>query len=308
MYSYSVAQWILFFFAYCFLGWVWECCYVSVKERHWVNRGFLNGPCLPIYGFGTIAILFLTLPVRHNLTAVFFLGMFGATLLEFVTGFAMERIFQIKYWDYSKMPLNIKGYVCVPASLCWGAFSILLIRFLHKPVENLILQVPNSLLVILDILLLAYFVTDIVCSTQEALDLKRMIQLYVAKKPELQKWKLNLEQSKVYLEEQSKQYLEQSKAYLEQSKQYLEQSKEQLESQTKQYLEQTKQQLDQMKERLEQTREQLEETKGQLEHTKRKIQDSGKKRAMRMIRRNPGGIHKKLKVDFEEIKNFLEKI
>ena len=203
----------------------------------------------------------------------------------------MERIFQIKYWDYSKMPLNIKGYVCVPASLCWGAFSILLIRFLHKPVENLILQVPNSLLVILDILLLAYFVTD----------LKRMIQLYVAKKPELQKWKLNLEQSKVYLEEQSKQYLEQSKAYLEQSKQYLEQAKEQLESQTKQYLEQTKQQLDQI-------REQLEETKGQLEHTKRKIQDSGKKRAMRMIRRNPGGIHKKLKVDFEEIKNFLEKI
>ena len=140
----------------------------------------------------------------------------------------MERIFQIKYWDYSKMPLNIKGYVCVPASLCWGAFSILLIRFLHKPVENLILQVPNSLLVILDILLLAYFVTDIVCSTQEALDLKRMIQLYVAKKPELQKWKLNLEQSKVYLEEQSKQYLEQSKAYLVQSKQYLEQAKQQL--------------------------------------------------------------------------------
>ena len=81
MYSYSVAQWILFFFAYCFLGCVWECCYVSVKERHWVNRGFLNGPCLPIYGFGAIAILFLTLPVRHNLTAVFFLGMFGATLL-----------------------------------------------------------------------------------------------------------------------------------------------------------------------------------------------------------------------------------
>ena len=50
MYVYSLGQWLLFFFLYCFLGWVWESCYVSAKRRQWVNRGFLHGPMLPIYG------------------------------------------------------------------------------------------------------------------------------------------------------------------------------------------------------------------------------------------------------------------
>ena len=63
MYVYTPGQWALLFFFYCFCGWVWESCYVSAKQRHWVNRGFLHGPLLPIYGSGAIIILFATLPV-----------------------------------------------------------------------------------------------------------------------------------------------------------------------------------------------------------------------------------------------------
>lgn len=90
MYVYSLGQWLLFFFLYCFLGWVWESCYVSAKRRQWVNRGFLHGPMLPIYGTGAVIILLATIPVRDSLWLVFLLGMLAATALEYVTGAAME--------------------------------------------------------------------------------------------------------------------------------------------------------------------------------------------------------------------------
>ena len=85
--QYGQSQWLLFFFTYSVLGWIRESLYVSTKERQWINRGFLYGPWLPIYGFGAIIILFLTLPVRKNLIWIFLLGMTGATVLEYVTGY-----------------------------------------------------------------------------------------------------------------------------------------------------------------------------------------------------------------------------
>ena len=84
MYVYTPGQWALLFFFYCFCGWVWESCYVSARQRQWVNRGFLHGPLLPIYGSGAIIILFVTLPAADNLWLVYVLGMLAATLLEYV--------------------------------------------------------------------------------------------------------------------------------------------------------------------------------------------------------------------------------
>ena len=93
MYVYSLGQWLLFFFLYCFLGWVWESCYVSAKRRQWVNRGFLHGPMLPIYGTGAVIILLATIPVRDSLWLVFLLGMLAATALEYVVaGMCGSRI------------------------------------------------------------------------------------------------------------------------------------------------------------------------------------------------------------------------
>ena len=106
MYVYTLGQWLLFFFLYCFLGWVWESCYVSARQRRWVNRGFLHGPLLPIYGFGAVIILWATLPVRGSLPLIFLLGMLAATALEYVTGAAMEALFKVRYWDYSGTALQ----------------------------------------------------------------------------------------------------------------------------------------------------------------------------------------------------------
>lgn len=113
MQAYTVSQWFLFFFIYCFIGWVWESCYVSAKSGKWVNRGFLHGPALPIYGSGAIVILVSTIGVRESIPLIFLFGMISSTILEFVTGYCMERMFGVRYWDYSKKPFNLMGHICL---------------------------------------------------------------------------------------------------------------------------------------------------------------------------------------------------
>ncbi len=172
---YTVSQWLLIFFAYSFLGWVWECCFVSIKRHECVNRGFFYGPVIPIYGFGAIIILWLTLPVRDRWVLVYILGMLGATLLELVVGAMMERIFHMRWWDYSNVPLNIKGYVCLPCSLGWGVFSLFLVYVLHPPVERLLLRIPDNVGQIAADVFLVVFAADGMKSVQSALELRELL-------------------------------------------------------------------------------------------------------------------------------------
>ncbi len=173
---YTLTQWSLLFYLYGFLGWVWESCYVSLCRRQWVNRGFLHGPMLPIYGFGALMILLATLPVRQNLALVFLLGTASATLLEYVTGAAMERIFHVRYWDYSHQRFQVKGYICLRSSIAWGFFSILLVRVLHPPLEDAVLALPTLAAQILSLGLTVCFGADVGASAREAFDLKELLE------------------------------------------------------------------------------------------------------------------------------------
>lgn len=130
-FGYTPAQWGLFFYLYSFLGWLWESGYVSFRQGRWVNRGFLRGPILPLYGFGALALLSLLLPWAASPALAFLVGMTGATALEYITGQALESLFGVRYWDYSMYRWNLKGYICLPASLCWGFFSVALLP-LHR--------------------------------------------------------------------------------------------------------------------------------------------------------------------------------
>ena len=206
--EYTQSQWLLFFFAYSFLGWVWETLYVSVKKRHLVNRGFLYGPWLPIYGFGAIIILFLTLPVRDNLLLVYLLGMAGATALEYITGAVMEKLFHVRYWDYSSQPLNVQGHICLGVSLAWGVFALFLVHILHPPVEDFIEIIPLWLSDLLSILLLVAFVWDVSKSVEAALRLKGILMDLKALKEKIDlKEKLDLKK-RLELPEKEAQKLE----------------------------------------------------------------------------------------------------
>ena len=175
MHVYSTGQWVLLFFFYCLCGWVWESCYVSARQRRWVNRGFLQGPLLPIYGSGAIIILFATLPVAGSLPLIWLFGMIAATALEYVVGAAMEKIFKVRYWDYSSQKFNLNGHICLTSSIAWGFFSILLVRCIHPPIGRLLADVPAWLVDPLALVLTAAFTVDVVRSVQAALDLRETL-------------------------------------------------------------------------------------------------------------------------------------
>lgn len=173
---YTLPQWVLFFFTYSFFGWIWEVCLVSVRERRLVNRGFLVGPILPIYGFGAVAILMCTVPVQDSIPLIFLSGMAGATLLEYFTGWLMEKLFHVRYWDYSRFRLNLNGYICAAASLCWGVFSILLLRVLHPPIEGLVTRLPAAAGWVLAVILLSVLAVDFGFSVRAALDTRLLLE------------------------------------------------------------------------------------------------------------------------------------
>lgn len=166
------------------------------EKRRWVNRGFIHGPLLPIYGTGAIVVLLFTIRVRDNAFLIFLLGMIGATVLEYVTGACMERLFRMRYWDYSNQKYNVNGYICLTSSLGWGAFSVLLVMGIHVPVERAVLWLPQMAVDVAAVLLTVIFTADFTQSFNEAMDLKEIV-VRLAQKDErirrLQKgWKLSL--------------------------------------------------------------------------------------------------------------------
>ena len=208
MHVYSAGQWVLLFFFYCFCGWVWESCYVSLCQRHWVNRGFLRGPLLPIYGSGAIIILFATLPVAGNLALVWLLGMLAATALEYVTGAAMEALFKVRYWDYSKQKFNLNGHICLSSSIAWGFFSILLVKFIHPPIGRLLADVPSWLVDPLALVLTAVFTVDVVQSVQAALDLREMLSRLTEENEELRRLAKRAEVAAAFAEDDLRRFRE----------------------------------------------------------------------------------------------------
>jgi uncharacterized membrane protein len=199
MYQYSLQQWLLFFFIYCFLGWCWESAYVSVKKREWVNRGFLNGPFLPIYGSGALAVLVSTLPVRDYPVLVYVFGLLGATILELVTGMCMESLFHVRYWDYSNQKFNFKGHICLSSSIAWGFFSLAMIYGFHKPIERLVLGLPEQLSNAAAFVLTAVVAADFAVSFKTAMELREILDTIDHMKDEMKKLQRRAEIMEAFL-------------------------------------------------------------------------------------------------------------
>ena len=207
MYSYTWLQWLLFFYLYCFFGWVWESCYVSAKKHHWVNRGFLHLPLLPIYGSGAIVVLFVSLPIRDNPVLVYFAGAAAATVLELVVGLAMEQLFKVKYWDYSNQKFNYKGVICLSSTLFWGVLSVFLMEVAQKPIERAMLSLSTPLLASIVSVISAAFVYDTIISTKAALDLAKVLT--------------SIEQAKKAMAEELRNMEEKAAAYMDEAKENL---------------------------------------------------------------------------------------
>lgn len=193
MYTYSMSEWLLFFYIYCFAGWVFESTYVSICHRKLVNRGFLNGPMIPLYGFGAITVLFAALPFREFPVLVYLVGMIAATLLEYVVGVVMEAIFKVRYWDYSSNKFNLKGYICLSSSIAWGFLSVILIYGIHRPIENFVQRQSFFMVSTSAFLITVLFVADFMASLRTALDIRDTILQAERMKEELNRMRRRIE-------------------------------------------------------------------------------------------------------------------
>ncbi|MCB6200725.1 putative ABC transporter permease [Extibacter muris] len=168
---------ILYFFTYGFLGWCTEVAYATTKQHKFVNRGFLNGPICPIYGIGVgVVVQFLT-PVRENLILLYITSTILVTLIEWVTGLLMDKIFHHKWWDYSGQPLNIGGYVCLLFSLVWGAACVLIVKIIHPLIHKGLSLLPTAAGIILIAVLGAVLISDIYVTASGILKLNRRLEM-----------------------------------------------------------------------------------------------------------------------------------
>lgn len=163
------------FILYSFFGWIYESCFVSLKNKTLTNRGFLNGPIIPLYGSGATIVYLLLAPVQENSVYVFVGGMCIATILEYITSYAMEKLFHAKWWDYSDMKFNFRGRICLLASLFWGFLSILMTEILQPPITYLISHFPRKQAEIAGYFILIIFVADLTSTVVATIQIDRKL-------------------------------------------------------------------------------------------------------------------------------------
>lgn len=137
-----IAQYFVEFIFYSFLGWVWESIYCTAKEKKWADRGFLFGPICPIYGSCVVAAsaVFSSIEVLRSpdfpIWGIFILCYIGSAIAEFATSWVLEKRFNARWWDYSEMPLNIQGRICVPVSIAFGLAGVAVVKLLIPAIEG----------------------------------------------------------------------------------------------------------------------------------------------------------------------------
>ena len=160
------------FFLYSVLGWIVETTYVAILDKKVVNRGFLIGPYLPIYGFNAVIIILYLNQYKDNPLTVFLLAIFVCSFFEYLTSYLMEKIFKARWWDYSNLKFNLNGRVCLKNSLLFGALSILLIYLINPLLIKVIMNMNETWLLIIIITCLIIFITDFIISFNVVMKIK----------------------------------------------------------------------------------------------------------------------------------------
>lgn len=173
-----------YFLVYSFLGWCTEVAYQAVKRGQIINRGFLNGPVCPIYGFGVLAVFRMLEAAGkgdlhvQNALMVFIFGVVLATAVELFGGWALDKLFHARWWDYSDQPFNLHGYICLEFSIIWGLGILLVVRGVNPAVTHALSLVPERVGWVLIAIFMAVFVADLIISVLVMTGLnKRMAEI-----------------------------------------------------------------------------------------------------------------------------------
>ena len=168
----------LLFFIYSVIGWFVEVTYVYIGTKKFINRGFLIGPYIPIYGYSALIMALYLTQYKDNPLTVFLLAIFICTFIEYMISFNMEKLFNARWWDYSNSKFNINGRVCLKNGLGFGFLSLLLIYLINPWLVNLLGKLNPKLLIIISIICLVIFVFDFITSLIVTFDIKNKIKKF----------------------------------------------------------------------------------------------------------------------------------
>ncbi len=160
---------------YGVIGWVYETSLVSVQKKTFVNRGFLTGPVIPIYGVGALLCYLVFWERREELLLVFVGSIILATILEYLTSLAMELLFHTRWWDYSQYRFNINGRVCLFVSVFWGILALLMLHMIHPGINYIIVHFPRNAGEIFGYITIPLFVIDIISSVNTSVKLDKVL-------------------------------------------------------------------------------------------------------------------------------------
>ena len=163
------------FYAYAFLGWCMEVSFAALVSGTFVNRGFLNGPVCPIYGFGVVIVLSCLEPLRHNLLLLFLGSVLLTSALEWVTGFVLEKLFHQRWWDYSDEPFNLGGYICLRFSIAWGLACLFVVEILHPTVLLAIRLIPRPVGIALLVMFSLIMAVDLAATVRTIAKINRSL-------------------------------------------------------------------------------------------------------------------------------------
>ena len=162
---------LLIFTIFSMIGWFCESIYCSIPAKKFINRGFLNGPFCPVYGVGGVLVTSLLVPFQENWGILFIAGMLITSIVEYITGFLLEKLFHTKWWDYSQKKFNLHGRVCLKNSLLFGVMSVLVMKVIFPPISRLIDRIPSSWLPVIAVILIVYFAADTYATVRSILQL-----------------------------------------------------------------------------------------------------------------------------------------
>ena len=164
----------LLFWIFSFFGWVMEVIVCSIDEKRIVNRGFLLGPYCPIYGCGGVVMLLLS-PYKEDPVTCFILAMVICSVIEYIASYLMEKIFKVRWWDYSTDSFNLNGRICLRNSIAFGLLGMICTSHVNPWLISLLNKLGNNAIILLFIIIFIITTTDIIVSCNVMNNIKKNI-------------------------------------------------------------------------------------------------------------------------------------
>mgnify|MGYP002518686525 FL=1 len=154
----------MLFIIYSFIGWSIEVVGKLIEKHKFINRGFLVGPICPIYGWGCIAIILLLSKYKSSPIILFLMAIIICSILEYFTSYFMEKLFHVRWWDYTRRKYNINGRICAETMIPFGLLGCLVVYVVNPIFAGLLNKIPVNTLNILAIIIFTLYIIDNVVS------------------------------------------------------------------------------------------------------------------------------------------------